>query len=50
MFGTPPQGRADYAFIQHVFASMEYTKRAYRNMITQTNELVKSLILFGVAT
>lgn len=23
MFGTPPQGRADYAFIQHIFASMK---------------------------
>lgn len=22
MFGTPPQGRADYAFIQHIIASM----------------------------
>lgn len=23
MFGTPPQGRADYAFIQHIIASMD---------------------------
>ena len=23
MFGTPPQGRADYAFIQHIIASMK---------------------------
>lgn len=23
LFGTPPQGRADYAFIQHIFASMK---------------------------
>ena len=25
MFGTPPQGRADYAFIQHIIASMDET-------------------------
>lgn len=26
MFGTPPQGRADYAFIQHIIASMDDKK------------------------
>lgn len=52
MFGTPPQGRADYAFIQHIIASMdEKTGRCavllphgilFRN---EENDVRKGLIL-----